>query len=160
MDTPVNGSLQEYVLGALVKRSTEIQKLPIPRFGGRLVIRYGQVPPRDLLRLSLQLESAKGDEVDRLLVSLADALLKACQGTETDKGDDLGKKLGTDLADYLGVEPPLGEWSPEGDREAVFVIFDDDVELVKHANQLRQVAELAQEQAQGELVGNSGAVGS
>jgi hypothetical protein len=151
MDAPVEGSLQDYVLGEIKERSRETQKMAIPRLP-RLVIRYGPIESRDLLRLGAGVSGV--DDVDDILTTGADALVKACEGTETDRGEDLGKKLGRELAEYLGIAPPDGEWTGEADREAVFLIFDDDLALMKHVNELRQMRELAAERVEGELAGN------
>ena len=159
MDEPVSGSLQAYVLGEIRSRQVEVQKLPIKRLP-RLVIRYGSVDPRELLRISLELQATRGGQVDKMLATGADLLLAACEGSETDKGDELGKKLGRELAEYLGIEPVADGWASgqDGEREALFLIFDDDIDVMSHVNKLQQLLELADEQAQDELVGNSGAV--
>lgn len=152
-----NDSLKAYVLSEVNERRKDVepQKLAIPRFP-RLLVRYAPVDPRKLLGLSLQLERAKGDEVTTMLAALADLLVEASVGAETDRGEDLGVSLGKGLADFLGVTGPDGQ-EAFSDQEAVFLLFDDDIALVKHANRLRQLLDLAAEQEEAELVGNSSA---
>lgn len=154
-ETP--GSIQSYISGAIRKRlATEIEKVPVPRFGGRLVLRCQAVDPRTLIRMGLEQQEAD-DPVDGVINAAVDGLLAACVGSETDRGEDLGVRLGAELANTLGLTE--GFDAPITDREAVFLVFDDEAEIVEAAASLSRFQELAMNRAGDEIVGKSEPVG-
>lgn len=149
------GSLRAYVIGEVEeRRESTVERIGIPRFKGRLVLRCHTVHDRDLLRASLELEEAK-DKVEGLIQGAITALLNSCDGVETDKGDDLGVKLGVELSQYLGPDVKCGQ--ARDDREAVLEIFGSEADLVSTANKLGFLSEAANEQIEVQIVGNSDA---
>ncbi len=152
-ETP--GSIQSYINGALRKRLTsEVEKVPVPRFGGRLVLRCQAVDPRTLIRMGLESQEA-ADPVDGVINAAVDGLLAACVGSETDRGEDLGVPLGSALAATLGLTENMDV--PINDREAVFLIFEDEAEIVEAAASLNRFQELAMRDAGNDIVKNSAA---
>lgn len=151
------GSIQAYINGDIRKRQTqEVQKLPVPRFNGRLIARYGTVDPRTLIAIGIEGEK-NPDQVEGLITASVDTLLAACQGTETEidgETHDLGQTLGAGLAAFLGLE------GAQTDREGVFLIFEDELDIINTANQLKQLQQMANQQITDAVVGKSKAADS
>jgi hypothetical protein len=152
------GSLQAFILGGMRAAQAEaIQGIAVPRFGGRLVVRYHSLPSRELIRISMEAQKHP-DEVEGLIQASVTALLESCEGCETTidgQTHDLGVKLGLGLAGLLGET--AGCDGAANDREAVFLIFGDEADIVTCANKLQQFQALANTRAADEIVGNSGA---
>lgn len=155
------GSLKAYITGEMLeKRATGIERISIPRFNGRLVLRCRTMSDRDLLRLSLDAREAD-DEVEGLIEAGITALLNSCEGCETDQTDaegnpvDLGKRLGLELSTYLGEDAECGQ--AHDDREAVVEIFGGEADIVETATELGQLQARANRRIADEMVGNSGA---
>lgn len=147
------GSIQSYVLGALrEKLAGEIEKVPVPRFGGRLILRCQAVDPRTRIKMGLD-SSEADDPVDGVINASIDGLLAACVGCETDRGEDLGVKLGVELATQLGLTEGLD--FAVSDREAVRLVFEDEAEIVEAAVSLGNFQELAQKKASEDVLGKS-----
>jgi hypothetical protein len=152
------GSLQAYITSDIKKaQEQEIQKIAVPRFEGRLIVRYKAVDARTLIKIGIDAQGDP-DEVNGVITAAVDALLAACEGTETDRGEDLGKVLGAELAGFLGLGEVVSTDSIQGNREGVFLIFDDEFAIVNTSNQLKQFQQLANQKIGEEIVGNSGAV--
>lgn len=149
-------SLKAYVTGNLAaKQATTIQKVPVPRFGGRLTLRCRTLADRDLLRLSVDAEESP-DRVEGLIQAAVTSLLQSCEGCETEiDGEtvDLDKRLGLELSQYLGEEAGCG--SAHTDREAVLEVFGGEVDIVETATKLQQIQALGNAEIAGETVGNS-----
>jgi hypothetical protein len=168
------GSLQAYILGGIkAKQTATVQKIPVPRFEGRLVVRYHSLPSRELIRISMVAQkypdeaTATGAEereveqaqVEGLIQASVTALLESCEGCETTIDGvthDLGVKLGLGLSRMLGEAAECD--GAANDREAVFLIFQDEADIVTCANKLRQFQALANARSADDMVGNSGAV--
>ena len=147
----VPGSLQAYITADIRKQhAQEIEKVPVPRFNGRLVLRCQSVDPRTVIRIGLSAEE-NPDPVEGVIMAAVEALLASCVGTETDKGDDLGYPLGAALAGYLGL---VKEDEIISDREAVLVIFGDESEIVEAAAGLRRFQQAASKKVSENIVGN------
>lgn len=87
----------------------------------------------------------------RELYTAADTLIAACEGVEVHDGDeveDLGVKLGNDLAEYLNLE------RCERDRQAVFTIVPDTAQLMVHYGKMLKAFGLADLEIDEELLGN------
>jgi len=150
-ETP--GSVQSYILGALREKvASEIEKVPVPRFGGRLVLRCQAVDSRTRIRMGLETNEAD-DPVQGIIDASIDGLLAACVGSETDRGEDLGAKLGVELATMLGLTEGLEH--PVNDREAVYLIFEDEAEIVEAAVSLAKFQDVAQQKASDDVLGKS-----
>lgn len=153
------GSLQAYILGGMkAEQAQTVQKIPVPRFDGRLVVRYHSLPSRELIRISMVAQNHT-DEVEGLIQASITALLGSCEGCETTIDGvthDLGVKLGLGLSQMLGEG--AGCDGAANDREAVCLIFGDEADIVTCANELQQFQALANARAADDMVGNSEAV--
>jgi hypothetical protein len=149
---PDPGSLQAYINAGIAERQADaIQKVPVPRYQGRLVVRYKAIDARSLIRIGIDAEK-NPDEVSGVIDAAVAVLLASCDGCETTmdgETTDLGVKLGTDLTTLLGITEIL---TPE---EAVYAVFEDEVAIVNTANQLRQFQQLAGAEITEAVVGNS-----
>ncbi len=153
------GSIQAYITADIKKaQEQEIQKIPIPRFEGRLIVRYKAVDARTLIKIGIDAQKDP-DEVNGVITAAVDSLLATCEGTETDRGEDLGKPLGADLAAFLGLGEVVSGDPVQGNREGVYLIFDDEFAIVNTSNQLTQFQELANQKVSDNIVGESDAVG-
>jgi hypothetical protein len=155
-DTSVAASLRAYILdGMRVEQEDAIQRIRIPRFDDRLVLRCHSLPSRELIRIGMVAQNHT-DEVEGLIQASITALLKSCDGCETTVDGtthDLGVKLGLDLAEMLGAA--AGCDGAMSDREAVCLIFKDEADIVTCANELQQFQALANARSADEMVGNS-----
>lgn len=155
----VDGSVQGYIRSAMRKSmAREIEKVPVPQFQGKLVLRCQALEPRALIKMGIDVQEA-ANPVDGVIDASVDALLAACVGSESDRGEDLGVPLGAALATTLGLtEGTQLSLDPQAaDREAVFLVFGNEAEIVAAANSLQSFQQLVQEKANNEIVGNSGA---
>ncbi|HTG23807.1 MAG TPA: hypothetical protein VK681_27485 [Reyranella sp.] len=157
----VLGSLRAHITGDMkAKRASTVEKVAVPRFNGRLILRCRTMSDRDLLRLSLDAQEAD-DQVEGLIDAGITALLNSCEGCETDQVDaqgspvDLGRALGLELSTYLGEEAGCGQ--AQDDREAVVEIFGGEADIVETANKLGQLQARANSRIAEDTVGNSGA---
>lgn len=154
----VPDTLKSYITGQMrEKREASIERLPIPRFGGRLILRCRTPSDRERLDLSYGVErAAKDNEVPALIEGSAKLLLDTCQGVESDRGEDLGCKLGVELATYLGAEV-CGV--PHGDLEATLGVFASEADVVETAGELQNRSGETNVRIEREIAGNSEAAG-
>jgi hypothetical protein len=156
VEDTTGGSLQAYILGGIKAEQTDtIQRIRVPRFDGRLVLRCHSLPSRELLRISM-IAQKDADEVEGLIQASITALLESCEGCETTVDGtthDLGVKLGLDLAQMLGAA--AGCDGAREDREAVCLVFKDEADIVTCANELQQFQALANARSADKMVGNS-----
>lgn len=149
-----DGSIQDYINAQVKKRQTqEIQKIPVPRIP-RLVIKYQAMDSRTLIRMGLETQEAV-DPVQGLIDASIDALIAASVGSESDRGEDLGLPLGAALASFLGFEGAINPDPHKADREGVYLLFEDEAEIVETANQLSQFQQRANQKIAEDLVKNS-----
>jgi hypothetical protein len=155
------GSVKAYILGDIkAKRESVTERVPVPRFNGRVVLRCHSLADRDALRLSLEAEETE-DKVEGLIQAAITALLSSCDGVETDqtgpdgKPVDLGVKLGLELSQYLGPDADCG--TARSDREAVVEIFGGEADIVMAANELGSLQQIANVEIEKQVVGESGA---
>ena len=96
-----------------------------------------------------------------MINAAVDALLASNVGSETDRGEDLGARLGVELASMLGLTEGIQlSTNPEAaQREAVFLIFgeDSEAEIVEAAGTLSRFNEVAQQEIGTDVVGESDA---
>lgn len=148
------GSLRAYILAEQEeRRESTVERIMVPRLP-RVVLRCHTMHDRDLLAASIEREE-NPNKVEGLIQAATTALLNSCDGVETDKGDDLGVKLGVQLSQYLGTDAKCGQ--ARDDREAVLEVFGSEADLVKAANELGSLSEAANEQIEVQIVGNSDA---
>lgn len=96
-------------------------------------------------------------EIDKELYLAAHHLLAACVGTEAridGETHDLGCTLGSELTEYLG----LGEC--ENDRQALFMIFRREMDVMNQFTELQQEKTYADQEADDTLLGESEAAGT
>jgi hypothetical protein len=148
------GTLKAYITGQMrEKRQQRVEKLAIPRFKGTLLLRCHTASDREQLAYSYIVEKA-GDEnaVPALIEGAIRLLLETCEGVETDRGEDLGCKLGIELATYLG---PDVCGVPHDDTEATLGIFDSEADIVVVAGELQNASGATNVQIEREIAGNS-----
>ena len=150
------GSLKAHITADLrAKRQTTIEKIPVPRFNGRLLLRCNTLDDRDWLRMSLDAQ-AQEDEVEGLVDAAITALLGSCVGSETKiDGEtiDLGKQLGLELSAFLGKDAECGD--AQTDAEAVVEIFGGEADIVEAANHLEGRHRSSNSKIADDVVGNS-----
>jgi hypothetical protein len=159
MSEEADGTLKAYIIGQMQeKRAASIERLPIPRFTGRLVLRCRTPSDRDRLAYGYRVERAAEGEnaIPALVEGAVKLLLDTCDGVETDREEDLGVKLGIGLATYLGPEV-CGV--PHDDTEAVLGIFGGEVDVVEAAGELQNRSGATNIAIEREIAGNSEAAG-
>jgi hypothetical protein len=154
---PDDGSLKSYITGQMrEKRAASIERLPIPRFP-RLILRCRTPSDRERLELACGIERADKDgEIPALIEGSAKLLVNTCEGIETDRGEDIGCRLGVELATYLGPEL-CGV--PHDDLEAALGVFQSEADIVESAGELQNRSGETNMRIEREIVGNSEAAG-
>lgn len=135
--------------------ATDKVTLEIPGYGG-LFAHYRLLDFRDTRKVGEETTASgvKG-EIDRELYLAANHLLAASTGTEAHiDGDihDLQRPLGRALAEYLGLGDEF-----ENDRQALFVIFRREIDLMDQFVELQGQKAFADQEADKTLLGESGA---
>lgn len=152
------GSLKAHITGEMKeRRANTVERVKVPRFNGRLLLRCRTMSDRDLLRMSLDAEEAP-DKVEGLIQAGITALLDTCEGSETvidGETIDLGAKLGLELSTYLGEDANCG--AARDDREAVVEVFGGEADIVETAAKLGQIQTLANAKIAEDIAGNSDA---
>ncbi len=151
------GSIQERLQEAREtgERSYPVS-LPLPGYkGDELVIRYKGVD-WDASRsyIKSQIEDAPSSVE---LEAIADGLLVASIGSEAHidgETHELAHKLGTNLAEFLGLDVTV-DGRRVHDREAVFLLVPDDLDLVTHWNELVAESRQSKDKVDETVVGES-----
>ncbi len=150
-------SIQERLQAARdTAERTHPVSLPLPGFqNNELVIRY-RAPDWAASRnyIKAQIQDAPGSVE---LEAIADGLVAASTGAEAHldgEVHDLPYKLGVDLAEYLGVDV-MADTRRISDREAVFLLIPDDMDLVAHWNELIAESRQAKDRVEADITGES-----
>lgn len=102
--------------------------LEIPGYGGRLWGTFRALDDYTELRALVQRARDEGqDDMTRELYAGADTLVRACTDTYAREGEEkhpLGKRLGLELASYLGLD------DADTDRQAVFLLVPSSLALM------------------------------
>lgn len=156
------GSLREFINGNLRrKHAATIEKISVPRFNGRLVLRCRSLDPKTRLEMSLAATPQEGEQFDvnGLIDGAITALVKSCIASETEIDGVIHDlpPLGVALSQFLGADAECG--MAQADEEAAIEVFRDVDDLVEAANDLRLKSEAAGEKVQAEIQGNSEATG-
>ncbi len=131
--------------------------LEIPGYGGGLFAHYQTLDFRETRAIGeAVLASGVKGGVDRELYLAAHHLLASSTGTEARIDGQTHEllPLGRELAEYL----ELGEC--ENDRQAMFLIFRREIDLIDQFEELRQQNAYADQEADETILGESGAAGT
>jgi hypothetical protein len=153
------GTLKAYITSELrSKRAAGVERIPIPRFNGKLVLRCRTVSDRERIGYTVTIEQAK-DKVQGLIEAAVAQLLSTCEGVETDQTGadgqpvDIGQTLGVGLSQYLGPDAECGK--AHDDTEAVLEIFGSEADLVEAVAELQTLSGDNNARIEREIVGNS-----
>lgn len=134
--------------------------LAVPGYrDGALVLRYsppGWAASRDYIRTQ-----TKNADTSAELIAIANGLLSVSIGAEAHidgEVHELPHSLGTNLAEYLGLDVSISEGAGQrrvSDREAVFLLIPDDLDLVTHWNELIARSRPARAKVEKEILGES-----
>lgn len=163
-ETGAAGSLREYINGDLRKKYAQrVEKIAIPRFNGRLLLRCRTLDPEMRLEMTVAAtEASQGERITAkgLIAGATAALLQSCEGAEATFEGTLHElpKLGISLSRFLGAEADCG--LAQTDEEAVIEVFGAADDMVEAANKLRALSEGTAVEVEAEIAGNSEAASS
>lgn len=144
-------SIQEQLAAAREEVEDKPIKLALPNYTDGALVAVYRAPDwgaaRDYVRATVE-----GAPSTVELDAIADGLIAASTGTEAHidgEVHDLGHRLGRDLTEYLGIT------GAENDRQAVYLLVPDDIDLVTHWNELMAIARSRRERAEERVSGES-----
>lgn len=144
-------SLQERLKEAREERECRPVRLPIPGYRKGALVAVYKAPQWGEARGYVHAVNA-GAPSSVELDAIADALVDSSTGMEAridGETQTIPHKLGKGLTDYLGID------GAENDRQAVYLLIPDDLEMVAHWDRLVAESRSRRKRAEDELSGES-----